>query len=184
MVEANGFPKSGNHALARALESLGWPAGVAHIPFSAGWPDGVTHLVYIKRDPRNVVLSALRAEGNAPSPGLFLSFVRNFRTRYVGGESLINAMARYEGWLTDAKALVVRFEDLIAGDAELRRIADYLGAPYHAGAYEAFMSPPGLTLTWTGALSDYRTLWTADVAREWEREGGNELLERWGYATS
>lgn len=167
MVTTNGFPKSGNHALVKAVQLLGQPCRINHIPF--GGEVGEKH-IFIKRDPRNIVCSWLRFEGKPVTPGMFLTAFRDFMDR-----PLVDAMADYAGWLA---GFVVRYEDLIASDAELRRIADYLGVPYIDGAFEAL---PGLTRTWFAEHSDYRTIWTPEVEAAWGAEGGNELLTAWGY---
>lgn len=167
----NGFPKAGNHALVKACQLLGQPCAVEHIVY-ADKPEGA--FVFIRRDPRNIVLSWLRFQGKPVEPGLFITHFRAFQNA-----SLVEEMAAYEGWLTDPDTLVVRYEDLIASDAEMRRIAAALGVPYLEGAFEAL---PGLTRTWNAQHANYATFWTPDVEAVWAAEGGPELLERWGYA--
>lgn len=168
-VYANGFPKAGNHALVKALQLLGVPCEVHHRPFSEGPPEG-TH-VFVKRDPRNVIVSWLRWQHHPVTPGMFLTAFRRFQDR-----SLVEEMADYEPWLADG-AYVVCFEDLVGAEATLRELAEHVGAPYFEGAFEQL---PGLTQTWSGQLSDYRTLWPK-VRAAWRAEGGNGLLQRWGY---
>ena len=172
MIFANGFPKSGNHALAKALELLGIPPQVNHRTFAEGLPEGTTKHVFIIRDPRNVVMSAIRFQGKKPTPGTFLAKFRKFENG-----SLIEEMAKYEEWLY-SNTFVTPFEELIADDAEMRAIARYLDIPYIDGAFEEL---PGLTVTWSGKLSDYRDIWTPEVESAWNSEGGPELLARWGY---
>lgn len=169
MVTTSGFPKSGNHALTKAVELLGIPCEVQHIEYAG--PIG-QHM-FIKRDPRNVVCSWLRFNGKPVTPGMFLSAFRKFQDK-----SLIDEMTPYEGWLTDPGTLTVSYEALIASDAEMRRIATYLETPYIDGAFEEL---PGLTATWFDVHSDYRTIWTPEVDSAWNAEGGGELLTRWGY---
>lgn len=170
MVTTNGFPKSGNHALVKAAQLLGQPCEVNHLPF--GEPVEEKH-VFIKRDPRNVLCSWLRFNGQPVTPGMFITAFRDF-----SGQSLIAAMAKYEGWLNDPSAQVVRYEDLIANDSCLRDIAAYLETDYLDGAFENL---PGMTRTWYADHSDYRTIWTPEVEAVWNAEGGQELLARWGY---
>lgn len=167
MITTNGFPKSGNHALVKATQLLGQPCQVNHIKH--GEAVEYPH-IFIKRDPRNVICSWLRFNGQPVTPGMFLSAFRKFQER-----SLVDEMADYEGWLA---GFVVRYEDLIASDAEMRRIAEYLAVPYIDGAFEAL---PGMTRTWFADHSDYTTIWTPEVATAWAAEGGHELLARWGY---
>ena len=167
MITTNGFPKSGNHALVKALQLLGQPCRVNHI--KVGEPVEGRH-VFIKRDPRNVICSWLRFNGQPVTPGMFLTTFAQFQER-----SLIAELAEYEGWLA---GFVVRYEDLIASDVEMRRIAEHLNIPYIDGAFEAL---PGMTRTWFADHSDYRTIWTPDVESVWIANGGPELLARWGY---
>lgn len=170
VVTTNGFPKSGNHALVKGLQLLGVPCSVNHIPF--GEPVAGRH-VFIKRDPRNVVCSWLRFNRQQVTPGLFIALLRKFIDRPLAEE-----MAAYQGWLTAPGTLVVRYEDLIASDAELRRIASHLGVPYIAGAWEAL---PRLTYSWRWPHSDYADVWTPEVAAVWQAEGGPALRQAWGY---
>lgn len=167
MVTTNGFPKSGNHALVKAVQLLGQPCQVNHLPFGAEVSE--KH-IFIKRDPRNVICSWLRFNGQPVTPGMFLTAFRQFQER-----SLVEEMADYAGWLS---GFVVRYEDLIASDAEMRRIADYLEIPYLEGAFEAL---PGMTRTWFADHSDHTAIWTPEVESAWVTEGGNDLLARWGY---
>ena len=169
MVITNGFPKCGNHALVKAVELLGQPCLVEHTPYSA--PIG--QQVFIKRDPRNAVCSWVRFIHKPVTPGMFITAFRQFQNA-----PLITEMAEYEGWLSDPQTLVVRYEDLIASDAEMRRIAAYLGVPYLADSFDEL---PGLTRTWHADHSDYQVIWTPEVESVWGSEGGPALLTRWGY---
>lgn len=169
MVTTTGFAKSGNHALVKAVQLLGHPCSVEHIEYAG--PIG--QHVFIKRDPRNVVCSWLRFNGNPVTSGMFLTAFRLFQH-----DTLVEELAAYEGWLDDPQTLVVRYEALTASDAEMQRIATYLDTPYIAGAFEEL---EGLTATWYAQHSDYRTIWTPDVEAAWVAEGGPELLARWGY---
>lgn len=170
-VTINGFPKHGNHPLVKGVQLLGVPCQVNHIPF--GEPVEGKH-IFIKRDPRNALVAWLKMNGQPPAAGTFLSAFRQFQSA-----SLVEEMAAYEGWLSDPDTLVVRYEDLIANDDELRAIAAFIGTPYIEGAFENL---PGLTRTWTGPIhSDYRTIWAAEIQTDWITEGGPGLLARWGY---
>jgi hypothetical protein len=170
MITTNGFPKSGNHALVKACQLLGQPCEVAHIPF--GEPVESDH-IFIIRDPRNIVCSWLRFNGHPVTPGMFITAFRKFQSR-----SLVEEMAEYDGWLEDPNTLVVEYDALISSDAEMRRIAEYLGVPYLDGAFECL---PGLTKTWFPVHSDYSTIWTPEVESVWNAEGGPELLATWNY---
>jgi len=169
-VITNGFPKTGNHALVRACELLGIPAQVRHDPFK-DQVRTVDH-IHIRRDPRNILVSWLRMEGKPVTPGTFLAAFRMFQSA-----SLVEEMAHFEPWLKHA-GLNVSYEDLIASDREMRRIAEFAGVPYIEGGWEEL---PGLTYTWNAEHSDYQAVWTPLVRDVWNSEGGKELLVRWGY---
>lgn len=172
MVTTNGFPKHGNHALVKAVQLLGVPCDVQHIPYGPVIAQASKY-IFIKRDPRNALVSWLRFMGKPVTQGMFITALNDF-----DGRTLVAAMAEYEGWLTDANTFVVKFEDLIASDAAMQGIATYLGVPYLSDAFPAL---PGGTMTWTGALSDYTPIWTPDVQTAWDAAGGPALLTRWGY---
>lgn len=169
MVVTSGFAKAGNHALVKAVQLLGHPCVVDHIAYVGS----IGQHVFIKRDPRNIVCSWLRFNGQPVTPGMFITAFRRFQ--YA---SLVDEMAVFEGWLSDPQTLVVSYEALTASDAEMRRIATYLDTPWIDGAFDEL---EGLTATWFAQHSDYRTIWTPEVESMWVADGGNELLERWGY---
>lgn len=171
-VVANGYPKMGNHALVKALQLLGEPCEVNHIPFEKPLPHAGPHLL-IKRDPRNALISWMRFCQKPVTPGMFVSTFR-----WVEHSTYRIALAEYEGWLADPATFVVKFEDLIASDTEMRRIAAHLDIPYLDGAWEEL---PGLTTTWTGKLSDYRDIWNPYVEGCWKTGDGDGILRRWGY---
>lgn len=175
MVTTNGFPKSGNHALAKAVQLLGQPCQINHIDCDH-YAEICGDHIFIKRDPRNVVCSWLRFNGQPVTPGMFITSFRKFQDR-----SLVEEMSKYEGWIDMdpiLSTLVVRYEDLISSDVEMRRIANWLNIPYIDGAFAAL---PGLTRTWFAEHSDYHAIWTPEVESVWAAEGGAELLARWGY---
>lgn len=178
-AHATGFPKHGNHALVKALQLLGCPARVRHIPWAEESAYRDAPRVFIMRDPRDAIISMLRMHRHPVTPGMFLTWFRAWRTDDgPEGVPLALAMAEYEGWLTDPDTLVVRFEDLKADSQALRRIAAHIGVPYLEGAWESL---PGLTRTWNDTPSDYRIIWTPEIEAAWNAEGGSALLARWGY---
>lgn len=172
-VFCNGFPKSGNHALVKAVQLLGQPCEVNHATFAEGLPEGTTHHVFIVRDPRDIIVSWLRFNRQPVTPGMFLTTFRKFQRK-----SLAEEMREFEGWLDDENTFLVKYEDLIADPFEMRRIASRLGVPYIAGAFNDL---PNHTRTWNSVHSDYRELWKREVIDAWYDEGGGDLLARWGY---
>jgi hypothetical protein len=183
MIFCNGFPKSGNHALMKAVELLGIPGSVNHCSVADGLPEGTTHHIFIKRDPRNVIVSWLRFHRDLVTPGKFLARFRRF-----ANATLVEEMGEYEGWLRPGsideqwersyRTYVVRYEDLISSDATMRQLAAVLRVPYIEGSWEQLENH---TATWNAVKSDYRDVWTPDVVKAWYAEGGGELLTRWGY---
>ena len=170
-VFTNGFPKSGNHALVKACELLGVPCKVNHRGTQEGLPEGTTHHLLIVRDPRDVVISMLRFNRQPVTPGMFIARLRCFEFAH-----LVEEMALFEPWLKTA--FVVRYEDLIRDSTEMERIAAHLGTPYFEGTWEEL---PGLTYTWNDVHSDYRKIWNPHLEETWAKDGGKELLARWGY---
>lgn len=175
MLTTHGFPKSGTHALVKACELLDvpWPCGAEHRTFAEGLDDGVTHDVFIVRDPRDVVVSMMRMDGQPVTPGLFIARFRRFIAA-----PLVDEMAAYQPWLQHS-GHIVRYEALVASERPMRALASYLGVAYPQGAWEHL---PRLTRTWNDTRSDYRTVWTPEAKSVWKREGGRALVEAWGYA--
>ncbi len=179
----NGFPKAGNHAGMKACELLGVPAKVTHMPFirprtegtptQVGLPLGVTKHIFIIRDPRNILISWIRFMGKQVTPGMFMAYFHKFQER-----SLQEEMLEYRSWLGEANTLVVKYEDLIKDDREMRRIAAYLEVPYIEGSFEKL---PGFTMTWNDEHSDWKKLWTLELAKAWNKAGGWKLQAEWGY---
>jgi hypothetical protein len=167
----NGAPKSGTHALVKACELLGVPATHHHEPYREGLAiDGQPLLVM--RDPRNVAISWVRHHGRPVTEGTVMAALRQF----VHG-SLPEDLQAYEPWLT--RAYVVRFESLVQSAETMRDLSRLLGSGADPDA--AFAWLPGGTLTWTGRLSDWATVWTPAIDRVWQELGGPALLARWGY---
>ena len=166
MAFLNGPPKMGNHALWKACELLGIvTSGVNHVEHPA---DIERPHIFIKRDPRNALVSWVRFEGMPVTQGTLITAMASY----------LAMIAPFEGWLSDPRVHVVRFEDLVASDAAMRGIAAHVGVPY---LDDAWPNLPNHTKTWTGRLSDYREHWTQPVADAWAAAGGNEAVKRWGY---
>lgn len=170
-ITTSGFPKHGNHALVKAMQLLGQPCQVEHIPYGQAIPG---RHIFIRRDPRNALISWLRMHGQPETPGMFISAFRRFQER-----TLVDEMAEYEGWLSDPATLVTTYEALVSTKMEMQRLCHLLDIPYLDGAFENL---PGMTRTWEAqGYADFTTLWTDEVDAVWKAEGGSELLDRWGY---
>lgn len=162
----NGAPKMGNHALWKACELLGIASsGVNHVEHPA---DIERPRIFIRRDPRNALVSWVRFEGMPVTQGTLITAMASY----------LPQLPRYEGWLTDPDTLVVTFERLVANDQQMREIAAFAGVPY---LDDAWPNLPNHTKTWTGRLSDWREHWTPAVDAAWVAAGGPALLARWGY---
>lgn len=96
------------------------------------------------------------------------------------GEPFVKHYRRYTRWLTDPdlSLLVVRFEDMLANDGELRRIAQWLGVPFQDDAFEVLY---GGSRTWSGRLSDWREHWNDQVDAKWRSCGAQTLQDELGY---
>lgn len=174
MVIVNGMPKAGNHAAVRACELLGMPSVLHHIPFGEPLPDGKR--IFIKRDPRNMLISQLRADGVGVTQGMIITRIRKYFSAFEG--SLVTETNKFLGWLKYPDTLVISYEALTVSDAEMRRIATYFGIPY---LEDSFLNLLGFTATWTGCPSDWRQHWTSQIEAVWNNEGGPAMLEEWGY---
>lgn len=170
-VFANGFPKAGNHALVKACHLLALDCAVEHLPY-VGLAPGPT--VFIKRDPRNIIMSWLRHSGQAVARGPFMVQIHNF----MGKGPIVDQLAAYEGWLNDRDTLVVSYEALTASPVEMQRIAEFAGVEFDPDVFDLL---PGLTRTWFPDHSDWQTIWTPQVEKAWNDAGGADLLTRLGY---
>jgi hypothetical protein len=179
-VICNDFPKCGLHLLAKACELLGVPVhDKVHTPYSeSAFDDDVTHL-FIKRDPRDALISRIAFEGKVITPGGIIS---RFRQYEAWGVSFVDDMNQYYEWLSDPATYVIDFDVLLTDPKEIRRLADHLGAPYIQGAFELLPGDKCPTQTWMGKETYWKDHWTDDVQRVWSDEGGDQLLKDWGYA--
>ena len=177
-VVCNGFPKTGTHALQRAVRLLGCKdTRQGHFPFHVAQGQHI----HICRDPRNALVSWVRWT-NPPRDvmrpdvmeGLLIGAIQGFRA----GRSFYEEAMEFAHWLDDAP-LSIRFEELIGdGGVTVQAIADYLQVPHLPNAY---FHLAGQTKTYTGALSDWRDHWNPDVEYAWEANGGHEIEEAFGY---
>lgn len=175
-----GIPKSGTNALVKACKLVGLrPSEHMH---TANFRLAEKHKVaYIYRNPRNVLISALR--------------YRNHQSRYMTSditeEKLIECFfdffnapincfyMGYARWMT-SQAHIVRFEDLIKDENELIRLADYGGVERKHGLHGELF---GGTNTWTGELSDWRKFWTDGIDKVWKEEGMEDIEKGLGYGS-
>jgi hypothetical protein len=167
-VATIGPPKAGNHLLVKVVGLMGAVGHVEHVEY-AKVRVRRSRTIFIKRDPRNIVLSWQRAVSKSDTyAGAMWAYE---------GKGIVKALADYEGWLQDADTLVVRFEDMYV-PSQLQEIADYVDAPLPDDILDSL---PGGTFTWSGELSDYRAVWSDEVQAAWNSIGGEELRRRWGY---
>ena len=171
IVSTNGAPKCGNHALVKACQLLGLQCQVQHLPHPAYV---VSPGIVIKRHPRDVLVSMARWLGRGTDDAALLATLADFHE----GQALVPTLSAYTAWLSEPAVHVVAFEDLVASPAALRAIAAHCGVPCRPGAWVRL---PGLTLTWTGALSRHADLWTPALDAAWALAGGRQLQEDWGY---
>lgn len=170
-IYANGFPKTGTHALKKAIELLGCEAELKHEPHKIFYKK----MVVIFRNPRNVLVSECRWQYKRVTTGRMILTLRKWE--HEGATSFYETMAeeysRYLHWKEDPNVLCVNYEDLIKDDKTLRKIADYLGVPY---LEDAFPNLEGLTRTWNRVKSNWEKYWSPEVEKVW-KETRADLLE-------
>lgn len=166
----NGFPKHGTHAAMKACELLGVNGIRAHW-IHGKLPPHAKH-VFIKRDPRDALISWVRMMKRQVTQGFIIASIRKFQD-----ESIARELRRFVPFLRDG-TFVLKYEALVADDRELRRLAEYLGVPFLSDAFENL---PGFTATWNNKHSDHREYWTPEIEAVWLEEKGAQILEAWGY---
>lgn len=174
-----GIPKSGNNVTERACKLLGLsPAGHTH---TANYHLADTNkVVYVYRNPRNVLISALKyrnhqrrgAEDTITQDKLIDVFYDFFNN------SLPSVYTGYMPWMS-SKACIVRFEDLLSSKNEMDRIADYMGVQRTSD--DAFKRLYGESPTWSGKLSEWKDHWGDSIDNIWNMEGMPEIEKSLGY---
>lgn len=94
------------------------------------------------------------------------------------GEPFVDHYRKYLPWKKDSDTLVVSFEAMLTDDTELRRIAQWLNAPFQEDAFEVLY---GGSRTWSGRLSDWREHWNEEVNERWAACGAQVLQDELGY---
>lgn len=177
-----GTPKSGTHALTKAVELLGIPRddryreGFCSLTHALPDDPDLPHqyrAVMVIRDPRNMLISMVRWRRDTLASGFIIGCLHDYEMDL----SLADWLTRMGPWLQRAD-VVVRYEDLIESDAALRRIANALGLPY---LDDAFSNLPGLTLTWNSQHSDWRKHWTPEIEAAWQSQGLDHIALAYGY---
>jgi hypothetical protein len=174
MINLNGAPKSGTHALIKAVELLGLPcdgvsAQILRSPYAVA-PKGAG-AVFIYRHPRNALISRVRMErAQQVTPGLLITTMSGFCAEYM----------QYVDYLSDSETLCVRLENLIAQETTHQAIAAHIGRMYIANAHAAL---PGMTFSYNAAPSEWTTdlNWTQQVTDEWVANGGAACEAAFGY---
>ena len=169
-VICNGIPKSGTHALERAVQLLGCLTQHTHTPYDSSQG----RQIVIFRHPKNVLVSWLRHQGIGVTEGHLIGLCKEFR-----GLPLYDAFAEYTPYLHDKDVLTVRFESLFSDGGEtLNRIAQYLDVPVPPDAYGNIV---GLTRSYTGKLSNWEDHWSELVESAWVEGRGPEVEAAWNY---
>ena len=169
-----GIPKSGTHALQKAVRELGCDAS-EHLHTCNYHLAENNKVAYVLRNPRNVLISAMRYKNHQmrgwkdtiTDEKLIELFFEFFNCSMPG------VYVSYEKWLT-SKAHVVRFEGLV-DRSEIPGLAAFLGVPNKPIALE------GGTYTWTGELSEWDKFWTPGIDKVWKEEGMVEIERGLGY---
>lgn len=170
MVVAAGLPKAGCHALQKAVRLLGLDCDISHEGYAHRGPG--KH-VYVLRDPRNILCSWLRFRSLPVDAEHFMRAIDTYDERLF-----FECADEHYDWLLDSSVPLVRYETLISDERAVRDLARDLGVDYVNGTFELL---PGMTRTWNPEHSDYRKIWSDDLAAKWRGRGGDEMLLHWGY---
>lgn len=169
-----GIPKSGTNALVKAVRELGGNPS-EHMHTANYRLAEANKVAYIYRNPRNVLLSALRYrnhqrrgwENTITEEKMIDCFFDFFNA------ALPSVYQGYAKWHT-SKAHLVRYEELVSGEA-MPGLAAYLGVPMRQ------FELAGGTYTWTGNPSNWREYWSDGLDRVWHEEGMVEIERGLGY---
>ena len=182
-VIANAVPKSGTHALLKAIELLGVPQAketfgegvmLTHLEATETIPDEVK-VVTVFRNPRNCLVSMCRFQGRPIAAGFLIGIIRAYMVRDKSMRAYFEA---FLPWMEQSHC--IRYESLCDSDETLRGVAAFLGVPY---LDDAFPNLLGGTMSWTGKPSDWRAHWNDSIQRVWEEEGMDEIEKVLGYGT-
>ncbi len=172
MINLNGAPKSGTHALIKAVELLGIPVdGKAAMMHRDPTAMAGSNAVFIYRHPKNALISAVRQDRDSVvTPGFLITAMADWASQWLA----------YTGYLTDPDVLAIRLEDLIANETTHQAIAAHIGVPYITDAH---VNLPGMTYSWNVTPSDWTTSehWTAQVQQAWLYNSGLEIEQAFGY---
>ena len=162
MILCNGIPKSGTHALLKAVQLLGCVnARQDHVAYRSDMDRRVKKHIYIHRDPRDMLVSWVRFSCPAVTKGYLIGAIKDYGAL---GCSIAEAIERFDDWIGAPSVLTVEFQALTSDDREMRRIAKYLDVPF---LDDAFDNLEGGTPTWTGKLSHWEDYWSAEVDDAW-----------------
>jgi len=165
VITVTGHPKSGTNALALAVELLGLPVHRQHIEYGVRKAD-----IAVIRNPKDMLVSWVRMCKKPVTEGTLIAAMRSF-----DGRPYKESLAAYIGW----RPIAVRYESLIASDAEMRNIANRFGVKYIKNAWEDLLRSD--TPTKNSTQSYWRDYETPLLVEAWgDLVGGNTLAE-WGY---
>lgn len=173
-----GFPKSGNHAVYRAVELLGLVPAVRHdLDFLTDRGD---YEVAVIRDPRNIAISWLRYRNQPITPETYRRTLLSFPgpNKKLKGKPLTTLLHDYRCLLD--QPIIVRYEELIAGSARFHRLAEELGCAYPDGGFDLLVAGPSMTYR-PPPHADWRLVWTPEVDAAWALLGGPDLAAAFGY---
>ena len=174
-----GIPKSGTNACVKACRLLGLNPS-EHMHTSNYHLSEDNRVAYVYRNPRNVLISALRYRNHQR---------RNWEDT-ITEEKLIEVFfdffnaglpAVYQSYLPwlSTTACSFKFEDMIADKKVMCKIADYMDVPHPS--CDTFAKLWGDTPTFTGELSDWSQYWTSGLDKIWVEEGMNAIEMEFGY---
>ena len=179
----NGAPKTGTHALQRAVQLFGLTPDEAvhdHVNYAdKDKTEKYDRHIHIIRSPRNVLVSYIRWTDRG-HPNAKDALIKHM-------PRLIAFMERFKPWIYDDSCMTVRYEDLMTDRSTLERIGEYIGMPVVEDHFELMF---GRTHTFSADFeldengdkkpwrpSRWQDYWKAgdEVDQLWHKLGGGRL---------
>ena len=173
-----GIPKSGTNAAEKVCKLLGKRPKRLH---TSNWRlANDNKVLFIYRNPRNVVISAVRYQNQQVRDETPDVTDKKIIDQIYGffNTSLRSYYEVYYPWL-NSKACKVKFADLVSNPSTVKSIIDYMGS--NAKPENIVKNLPGGTGTWTGKYSDWTKYWSEEVDKVWKEEGMVEMEKKWGF---
>ncbi len=168
-IVVNGIPKSGTHALLKALDLNRQKVGAryaqhGHFPYPEVDTVHNQHL-FIVRNPRNCIISSVRMDKLEVNEASILDKIFHFGS----GMDFQGYSDTYAPWLVEPNTHVLTYEGLMSDITVLQGVCKFVGIPYIDGSFEAF--PLTWTLTHNPIASNWKDYWTPNIDAVWQEHG-------------